>query len=549
MRKIFAVVFSLLFLQNVVRAQQIEVLGVDENLSDLSARVHERKDGNGDPCALVKVMFPVEGAKFDGDIVGDVKYDTGVYWVYMIAGSKKITISHPQYIAATLDFSKYSINGLQAQKTYIVKVKAGESKKLQSLTISFSPSSAIVLIDGKKYPSNNGKVIGKLPVGKHDFIVAADGYDSYEGAIVLREFSPGNVEAHLIKSAGIENTFISQKDNINTMNNVSSQIFKPVNNTYTANSQYILDKVAEGKRLYYNKDYTTAYKCFLTAAEAGNAEAQYGIGVCYYYGYGVEQNYAETVKWCSKAAEQGLASAQNDLGRCFENGEGVEQNYAEAVRWYRKAAEQENDDAQYNLGRCYYFSRGVANDYTEAVKWYRRAANQGYADAQNNLGVCYKYGQGVEQNYTEAVKWYLKAAEQGLALAQKNLGRCYEYGQGVARDNTEAMKWYKKAAEQGDEEAKKIVDGSMKTLRLKVICEEENLIGASIHHKRNGKEVNGTISDLDGCAILYKFQVGDVLTVSYIGYRTQEIQFNQLPAFGEYTVVMKEGNGTDKIKY
>ena len=34
-------------------------------------------------------------------------------------------------------------------------------------------------------------------------------------------------------------------------------------------------------------------------------------------------------------------------------GEGVEQDYAEAVKWYRLAAEQGNADAQYNLGYAY----------------------------------------------------------------------------------------------------------------------------------------------------------------------------------------------------
>ncbi|MFS6554320.1 PEGA domain-containing protein, partial [Parabacteroides distasonis] len=191
--------------------------------SDLSARVHERKDGNDDPCALVKVMFPVEGAKFGGDIVGDVKYDTGVYWVYMIAGSKKITISHPQYIATTLDFSKYSIKGLQAQKTYIVKVKAGESKKLQSLTISFSPSNASVIIDGKMYPSNNGKVTGMFPVGRHEVMIAAIGYESYEGSVPLRESSPSNIQTTLQKSVNIDVSHpIEQNYNATNVNGPTS---------------------------------------------------------------------------------------------------------------------------------------------------------------------------------------------------------------------------------------------------------------------------------------------------------------------------------------
>ena len=37
--------------------------------------------------------------------------------------------------------------------------------------------------------------------------------------------------------------------------------------------------------------------------------AQYNLGGCYFDGRGVDQSYAEAVKWCRKAAEQGDADA------------------------------------------------------------------------------------------------------------------------------------------------------------------------------------------------------------------------------------------------
>ena len=48
-------------------------------------------------------------------------------------------------------------------------------------------------------------------------------------------------------------------------------------------------------------------------------------------------------------------------------GKGVEQDYAEAVKWYRLAAEQGTADAQNNLGYAYYYGNGVEQDYAEAV--------------------------------------------------------------------------------------------------------------------------------------------------------------------------------------
>jgi tetratricopeptide (TPR) repeat protein len=79
------------------------------------------------------------------------------------------------------------------------------------------------------------------------------------------------------------------------------------------------------------------------------------------------------------AAEQGNAEAQFRLGVCYEAGLGVPQDYAEAARWYRKAAEHGNAKAQLGLGVCYLFEQGVPQDYTEAAKWYRKSADQGDA--------------------------------------------------------------------------------------------------------------------------------------------------------------------------
>ena len=123
------------------------------------------------------------------------------------------------------------------------------------------------------------------------------------------------------------------------------------------------------------------------------------------------------------AAEQGNADAQYSLGVMYDDGRGVPQDGAEAVKWYRLAAEQGYSLAQFNLGVMYaHGSRGVPQDGAEAVKWYRLAAEQGRASAQHNLGLMYQDGRGVPQDGAEAVKWYRLAAEQGHASAQFLVG-------------------------------------------------------------------------------------------------------------------------------
>ena len=185
-----------------------------------------------------------------------------------------------------------------------------------------------------------------------------------------------------------------------------------------------------------------------------DSETLYNIGLRYYNGDGVAQDYAKAIECFRQAAEQGYAAAQNSLGDCYYDGQGVTQDYAQAVSWYRKAAEQGDADAQNNLGYCYENGLGITKDYAQAVSWYRKAAEQGNAAAQYNLGTCYYNGLGVTKDYTQAVSWYRKAAEQGVATAQNNLGDCYYDGQGVTQDYAQAVSWYRKAAEQGNAYAK-----------------------------------------------------------------------------------------------
>ena len=58
----------------------------------------------------------------------------------------------------------------------------------------------------------------------------------------------------------------------------------------------------------------------------------------YENGEGVPQDYAEAVKWHQLAAEQGDADAQFQLGLKYLDGEGVPQDYARAYGWLNLAA-------------------------------------------------------------------------------------------------------------------------------------------------------------------------------------------------------------------
>ena len=56
---------------------------------------------------------------------------------------------------------------------------------------------------------------------------------------------------------------------------------------------------------------------------------------------------------CMALAQQGNSYAPFYLGLMYYNGEGVTQDYKQAVKWWRKAAEQGDASAQYSLGLMY----------------------------------------------------------------------------------------------------------------------------------------------------------------------------------------------------
>lgn len=123
----------------------------------------------------------------------------------------------------------------------------------------------------------------------------------------------------------------------------------------------------------------------------------------------------------AKRAEAGDAEAQYALGVAYCRGQGVAQDFGDAVRWYLKSAEQGHPDAQCNLAMHYFKGEGVDRDMKKAVDWWKKSAEQGNAKAQCNLGECYQEGKGVEKDENQAAFWWKKSAEQGYLAAQMYL--------------------------------------------------------------------------------------------------------------------------------
>lgn len=90
-----------------------------------------------------------------------------------------------------------------------------------------------------------------------------------------------------------------------------------------------------------NTPLTTLY----TAAEQGNREAQYQLGLKYLTGDGVPRSLVQAAQWFHSAAELGQMDAQYQLSLRYERGEGVPQNSQQAWQWLMNAAESGQPEA------------------------------------------------------------------------------------------------------------------------------------------------------------------------------------------------------------
>jgi TPR repeat protein len=129
-----------------------------------------------------------------------------------------------------------------------------------------------------------------------------------------------------------------------------------------------------GKDFNDNFNWTTA----LERANGGDADSQYQMSQWHFNGKNkfVEIDSAKGREWLRKAAENGNAQAQYRMG--LDSTCTSEQYYcAKAFEWYQKAAEQGHSFACYKIGKYYATGNVVEQDLDKAAEWYKKAADKG----------------------------------------------------------------------------------------------------------------------------------------------------------------------------
>lgn len=217
----------------------------------------------------------------------------------------------------------------------------------------------------------------------------------------------------------------------------------------------------------------------LSAADDGDADAMYKIGICYYVGKAgaptliknevpLEKDQKLAFKYLSKAADKGSALAMVNLGNIYKIGIGAPdgKDIKKALKWYEKAAENGCADAYANIGQIYQteivelvkekiikinLEDPENHLYTcldKAMEYNKIAAEKGSKIGAYNLGIAYSsyLGYGIAIDYQQAIDWFYRAAELGYGRAVNDLAVRYMTGTGVIQNKRRGIELLKMAA-------------------------------------------------------------------------------------------------------
>jgi len=149
----------------------------------------------------------------------------------------------------------------------------------------------------------------------------------------------------------------------------------------TSGSGFAAD-YGKGFDAYSEGDYATALAEWRPLAEQGEADGQFGLGLLYANGWGVDLNDDEALKWYGLAAAQDHAEAAYNLGVMSQNGWGVPQSDEQAFKWFALASDHGFTTAQVNLGKMYAIGFGAPLDPVQAHMWFAVAAALGDFNAE-----------------------------------------------------------------------------------------------------------------------------------------------------------------------
>ncbi|MCD4663638.1 MAG: sel1 repeat family protein, partial [Bacteroidales bacterium] len=207
-----------------------------------------------------------------------------------------------------------------------------------------------------------------------------------------------------------------------------------------------------------NLNYYKAADCYKQAANSGNSSAMDNLGMLYYLGNGVSEDFEKAYEWIYKAAINGDSRGLYHIG-AFHYNEIVENHdYDIAYECFELSASKGNNFGKFFLGLMYVDGIGGATkDCNKASNLFKEAVKGSSPYLLYLYGRIYEEGYCVNQDFKQAFYWIQLSAQEDYALSQNKLGYMYENGDGVNRNILKAYVWYSLAADNDNDNATETV--------------------------------------------------------------------------------------------
>ena len=171
--------------------------------------------------------------------------------------------------------------------------------------------------------------------------------------------------------------------------------------------------------LFKNNAQAEAFECLQQSATSGNTLAQFRIGLCYMFGFGIEQNEKKAFAIFEKLSQSDYPNAVYMLGSFYmsDNGVIVQRDITKGWDLIKKAAKLGSPFAQYEVAiqLCATSQNNVFTQ--EVITLLTSSADNGDLRAQYLLALAYAKGEGVEVNLEKSMNYLAQSFEGGFPLA------------------------------------------------------------------------------------------------------------------------------------
>ncbi len=177
MQRIFTFLFFMCMAVTLVIAQELSVksfgLSSYDGMTDLRGATHRRYDANGEPCALVQVYLVRPGAKFEGNVMGEITYSDGVYMVFMWRGSKALEVRLEGYLPVMVYFPKFGVESVEGLKAYNLVLSLSNETNQQTADSNVSIQGGAVFTPNTQTFTVNGVSFAMVCVDGGTFTMGA----------------------------------------------------------------------------------------------------------------------------------------------------------------------------------------------------------------------------------------------------------------------------------------------------------------------------------------------------------------------------------------